>query len=71
MLSYTHGENRDTGYNLMPLNRKLARGGRKGEVAVAAKDDVSDVRNETKTAGYGLIAAARRCLRGSRNNNGA
>jgi iron complex outermembrane receptor protein len=64
VLTYTHGENRDTGddlYNIMPLNGKLALthalGGWKGElevVAAAAKDDLSDVRNEIRTAGYGL-----------------
>ncbi len=63
-LTYTHGKNLDTGdglYNIMPLNGKLALthalGGWKGVVeivAVAAKDDLSDVRNETRTAGYGL-----------------
>jgi iron complex outermembrane receptor protein len=64
VLTYTRGENRDTGdglYNIMPLNGKLALthalGGWKGElevVAAAAKDDLSDVRNEIRTAGYGL-----------------
>ena len=63
-LAYTHGKNLDTDdglYNIMPLNGKLALthalGGWNGAVevvAVAAKDDVSDVRNEVKTAGYGL-----------------
>lgn len=62
--AYTHGKNLDTDdglYNIMPLNGKLALthalGGWNGAVevvAVAAKDDVSDVRNEIKTAGYGL-----------------
>ena len=65
VLTYTHGENRDTGdglYNIMPLNGKLTLTHTLGSwssgielVAVAAKDDVSDVRNEIKTAGYGLI----------------
>ena len=64
VLTYTHGKNRDTDdglYNIMPLNGKLALthtlGGWNGGVefvAVAAKDDLSDVRNEIKTAGYGL-----------------
>ena len=64
MLTYTHGKNLDTDdglYNIMPLNGKLALthalGGWNGAVEVvasAAKDDVSDVRNEIKTAGYGL-----------------
>ncbi len=63
-LAYTHGKNLDTDdglYNIMPLNGKLALthtlGGWNGAVEVvasAAKDDVSDVRNEIKTAGYGL-----------------
>jgi iron complex outermembrane receptor protein len=63
VLTYTHGKNRDTGdglYNIMPLNGKLALthalgGWKRGRVvAVAAKDDLSDVRNEIRTAGYGL-----------------
>ncbi|MBL8421740.1 MAG: TonB-dependent receptor [Dechloromonas sp.] len=64
LLAYTHGKNLDTDeglYNIMPFNGKLALthalGGWNGAVevvAVAAKDDVSDVRNEIKTAGYGL-----------------
>jgi len=64
VLTYTHGKNLDTDdglYNIMPLNGKLALthtlGGWNGAVEVvasAAKDDVSDVRNEIKTAGYGL-----------------
>jgi iron complex outermembrane receptor protein len=64
-VSYTRGENRDTGgnlYNIMPLNAKLAvtqklgawRNTVEGEF-VAAKNDVSAVRNEIATAGYGLI----------------
>ena len=64
-VSYTRGENRDTGgnlYNIMPLNAKLAvtqklgawRNTLEGEF-VAAKNDVSAVRNEIATAGYGLI----------------
>ena len=62
--SYTRGENEDTGdnlYNIMPLNAKLSltqelgpwRNTLEGEF-VAAKDDVSQVRNEMQTAGYGL-----------------
>ena len=62
--SYTRGENQDTGdnlYNIMPLNAKLAltqelgpwRNTLEGEF-VDAKDDVSQVRNEMQTAGYGL-----------------
>lgn len=63
--SYTRGENEDTGdnlYNIMPLNAKLAlvqelgpwRNTLEGEL-VAAKNDVSAVRNEMRTAGYGLL----------------
>ncbi len=62
--SYTRGRNEDTDgnlYNIMPLNAKLAftqergswRNALEGEF-VAAKDDVSAVRNEMQTAGYGL-----------------
>jgi len=62
--SYTRGENEDTDdnlYNIMPLNAKLAltqtlgpwRNTLEGEL-VAAKNDVSKVRNEMQTAGYGL-----------------
>ena len=64
-LSYTRGENRDTGdklYNIMPLNAKLGlthtygrwRNAVEGEL-VARKDNVSAVRNETETPGYGLV----------------
>jgi iron complex outermembrane receptor protein len=64
-VSYTRGENRDTGgnlYNIMPLNARLAltqklgawRNTLEGEL-VARKNDVSAVRNEIETAGYGLI----------------
>jgi len=63
--SYTSGENDDTGdnlYNVMPLNATLSvtqelgrwRNTLEGEF-VAAKDDVSQVRNEMQTAGYGLM----------------
>ena len=65
MLSYTNGRNisLDTGlYNIMPFNGKLAlihkQGGWQGiaeVVGVSAKDDVSSVRNEMKTPGYGLF----------------
>jgi iron complex outermembrane receptor protein len=65
VVSYTRGENRDTGdnlYNIMPLNMKLAltqtfgawRNTVEGEF-VARKSDVSSVRNEMETAGYGLV----------------
>jgi iron complex outermembrane receptor protein len=64
-VSYTRGENRDTGdnlYNIMPLNAKLAltqrlgpwRNTLEGEFATR-KDDVSQVRNEIRTPGYGLF----------------
>jgi iron complex outermembrane receptor protein len=65
LLAYTSGTNLDTNdglYNIMPLNGKLALthalGGWNGlveVVAAAAKDDVSAVRNEIETAGYGLV----------------
>ena len=64
LLNYTHGENRDTGdglYNIMPLNAKLALTHQTGGwdnavelVLVKGKNDVSDVRNEITTGGYGL-----------------
>ncbi len=64
LLNYTHGENRDTGdglYNIMPLNGKLALTQQSGGwdnavelVLVKGKTDVSEVRNEITTAGYGL-----------------
>ncbi|MFN3544816.1 MAG: TonB-dependent receptor [Thiobacillus sp.] len=64
-LSYVRGENRDTGdnlYNIMPLNAKLGltqtygrwRNAVEGEL-VARKDNVSAVRNEMQTPGYGLV----------------
>ena len=65
LLNYTNGRNRDTGdglYNTMPLNAQLAlthtSGGwdnRLELVAVKAKTDVSSVRNEVTTPGYGLV----------------
>ena len=65
LLNYTNGSNRDTGdglYNIMPLNAKLALTHKSGGwdnrielVAVKAKTDVSSVRNEVHTAGYGLV----------------
>jgi iron complex outermembrane receptor protein len=64
-LSWVHGENRTTGdglYNRMPANARLSLTQRLGGwdnalelVAVARKDDVSQVRNELETAGYGLL----------------
>jgi iron complex outermembrane receptor protein len=66
MLNYVKGETTsgtdDNLYNMMPLNAKLAVVQRLGswtntaEVQlVDAKDDVSQIRNELKTAGYGLL----------------
>ena len=65
MLNYVDGKNETTNdnlYNMMPLNAKLAVVQRVGswtntaEVQVVdAKDDVSQIRNEMKTAGYGLL----------------
>jgi iron complex outermembrane receptor protein len=65
LLGYTNGKNLDTGdslYNIMPLNAKLTLTQRYGGwdngielVAVKAKDKLSDVRNEIRTAGYGLV----------------
>ncbi len=64
-LSWVHGENRTTGdglYNRMPANTRLSLTQRLGGwdnalelVGVARKDDVSQVRNELETAGYGLL----------------
>ena len=63
--SYTRGRNDDTDdnlYNIMPLNATLALSQQAGSWSntvegefVAAKDDVSQVRNEMQTAGYGLV----------------
>ena len=65
LVNYVSGENRDTGddlYNIMPLNAKLALTQKWGRWTntvegqfVAAKDDVSDVRNEIETDGYSLF----------------
>jgi len=65
LLGYVKGENRTTGdnlYNIMPLNAKLALTQRIGnwsntieQQLVDAKTNVSQVRNEIKTAGYGLL----------------
>jgi iron complex outermembrane receptor protein len=63
--SYARGENDDTDdhlYNIMPLHATLAltqtlgawRNALEGEF-VAARDEVSEVRNEVPTAGYGLM----------------
>jgi iron complex outermembrane receptor protein len=65
LLNYTRGRNLDTGdglYNIMPLNGKLTLSHKLGGwdnalelVMVKAKNDVSDVRNEIRTAGYSLV----------------
>lgn len=64
-VAYVNGKNRDTDdhlYNIMPLNARLALEHRLGnwtntieEQLVSAKDDVSSVRSEIKTPGYGLL----------------
>jgi iron complex outermembrane receptor protein len=65
LLSYTRGENRDTGdglYNIMPLNAKFTLTHKRGVwdnaaelVMVSRKDDVSEMRNEMETPGYALV----------------
>ncbi len=65
VLSYLHGEDTTTGdplYHLMPLNGKLGLTQRQGGwtnsaevVLVAGKKQVSQVRNEVRTGGYGLL----------------
>lgn len=65
LVNYTDGENRDTGedlYNIMPLNGRLTLTHKTGGwdnslewVLVDAKEEVNEVRNETETAGYGLV----------------
>ncbi len=65
LVGYVRGKNLDTKgnlYNVMPLNARLAVEQRVGQwtntlegLLVAAKEDVSAVRNEMKTAGYGLL----------------
>jgi len=64
LVSYTDGRNRDTDdglYNIMPLNAKVALTHQLGGwdnaiewVGATAKDEVSEVRNEIETAGYGI-----------------
>lgn len=64
-LGYVRGKNRTTGdhlYNMMPLNARLALEHRLGSwtntvegQAVAGKEEVSEVRGEVKTPGYGLL----------------
>jgi len=65
LLAYTKGENLTTHnglYNIIPLNAKLALEERLGNwtntietVLVSGKHDVSAVRNEIQTGGYGLL----------------
>jgi iron complex outermembrane receptor protein len=65
VVAWTDGENRDTGdalYNIMPLNGRFTLGHRlRGWdnslewVVVDAKDELSQVRNEIATSGYGLF----------------
>lgn len=65
LLNYVNGKNNTTGdrlYNIMPLNARLALLQRLGNWSntieaqlVDAKTDVSQVRNELKTGGYGLL----------------
>lgn len=65
ILGYVHGENMDTHdnlYHMMPVNAKLALEHQLEKWSnsvefqlVAAKNDVTHVRNELKTAGYGLV----------------
>lgn len=65
LLNYVRGENLTTGdnlYNIMPLNVKLAVVHRLGgwtntaeAILVTAKTEVSQVRNEIETGGYGLF----------------
>ena len=65
LLNYVNGKNQTTGtnlYNIMPLNatlsvvQQLANWTNTAEVQlVGAKTDTSQVRNELKTAGYGLF----------------
>jgi iron complex outermembrane receptor protein len=65
LFTYTNGKNRDTGddlYNIMPINTKLTLTQKSGGwdngielVAAKAKDHLSDVRNEIRTPGYGIM----------------
>ncbi|HWJ96231.1 MAG TPA: TonB-dependent receptor, partial [Telluria sp.] len=66
VVNYVRGENRSTGdnlYNIMPLNARLSLvhqlGGWTNTLeaqGVRAKNQLSQVRNEMRTAGYGLVA---------------
>ncbi len=65
IVAYADGESRDTGdalYNIMPLNARLSFGHQAGAwdnslewLLVDRKDELSGVRNEIPTAGYGLV----------------
>ncbi|OGS97206.1 MAG: TonB-dependent receptor [Gallionellales bacterium RIFCSPLOWO2_02_FULL_57_47] len=65
VLNYVNGKNETTGdnlYNIMPLNAKLAVIQKAGNWTntieaqlVDAKQNISQVRNELKTSGYGLL----------------
>ena len=65
IVGYIHGKNRDTDdglYNMMPLHSKLSLTHTVANwkntlewLAVAAKTNTSDVRNELATSGYGLL----------------
>jgi len=65
LLNYTNGKNRTTGddlYNIMPLNAKVTLTQKMGSwdnglelVMVDSKKNISDARNEIKTAGYNLV----------------
>jgi len=65
LINYVRGENETTDdnlYNIMPLNGKMAVIHRLGQLTntvegqfVAAKTQLSSVRNEVRTAGYGLL----------------
>ncbi len=64
MINYVNGKNRksdDDLYNIMPLNTKLTLMHKLGQwtntvmVKSKAKSEVSDIRNEMKTDGYGLV----------------
>lgn len=66
VVNYVRGENRSTGdnlYNIMPLNARLSLVHQLGAwtntveaQGVRAKQQLSQVRNEMRTAGYGLLA---------------
>lgn len=65
VMSYVNGKNLDTGsglYNIMPLNARITLTQKLGAwdnavevVAVRRKDDVSSIRNEVTTPGYGIV----------------